>query len=117
MAHWWQTIPWRMVQTNLPDRAMADMDAARFARDLKDFGATVVNLNAAGIVANYETKLDFQPRNPYLTGDSLADVVAACHAQGIRVIARTDFFPYPAGGVRAAPRLGGPAGGRTHPRL
>ena len=91
MAHWWQTIPWRMVQTNLPDRAMADMDAARFARDLKDFGATVVNLNAAGIVANYETKLDFQPRNPYLTGDSLADVVAACHAQGIRVIARTDF--------------------------
>ena len=84
-------MPWRMVQTNLPDRAMADMDAARFAGDLAEFGATVVNLNAAGIVANYETKLDFQPRNPYLTGDSLADVVAACHAQSIRVIARTDF--------------------------
>lgn len=91
MAHWWQTIPWRMVQTNLPNRAMADMDAGRFARDLAGFGATVVNLNAAGIVANYPTQLDFQPRNPYLSGDSLADVVAACHAQGIRVIARTDF--------------------------
>ena len=91
MAHWWQTTPWRMVQTNLPDRAMADMDAARFAGDLAEFGATVVNLNAAGIVANYPTKLDFQPRNPYLTGDSLADVVTACHDQGIRVIARTDF--------------------------
>lgn len=91
MAHWWKTTPWRMVQTNLPERAMADMDAERFARSLKEFGATVVNLNAAGILASYPTKLAFQPQSRCLTGDSLLDVVNACHRHGIRVIARTDF--------------------------
>lgn len=89
--YWWQKHPWRMVQTNLRETDMADIDAAAFARDLKEFGATVVNLNAAGIVASYDTKLDFQPKSAYLTGDSLLRVVEECHAQGIRVIARTDF--------------------------
>lgn len=91
MSHWWQTTPWRMVQTNLPEQAMADMDAERFAQSLADFGATVVNLNAAGIIASYPTDLEFQPRSQYLTGDSLLDMVNACHRHGIRVIARTDF--------------------------
>lgn len=90
-VHWWQKHPWRMLQTNLREIDMADMDAAAFAHDLKEFGATVVNLNAAGIVAGYDTKLDFQPRSAYLTGDSLLRIVEECHAQGIRVIARTDF--------------------------
>ncbi|WP_317319730.1 hypothetical protein [Subdoligranulum variabile] len=91
MAHWWQDTPWRMVQTNLPERAMAEMDAERFARSLESFGATVVNLNAAGIIASYPTKLDFQPRSRYITGNSLLEMVDACHRHGIRVIARTDF--------------------------
>lgn len=91
MAHWWQNTPWRMVQTNLPEQAMADMDAEAFARSLENFGATVVNLNAAGIIASYPTKLDFQPRSRFLTGDSLLEMVNACHRHGIRVIARTDF--------------------------
>lgn len=91
MAHWWQTTPWRMVQTNLPEQAMAGIDAEQFAQSLEEFGATVVNLNAAGIIASYPTKLDFQPQSRYLTGDSLLDLVNACHRHGIRVIARTDF--------------------------
>lgn len=91
MAHWWETHPWRMVQTNLREIDMADIDAVVFAQELKEFGATVVNLNAAGIIASYDTKLAYQPRSQYLTGDSLLQVVDACHAQGIRVIARTDF--------------------------
>ncbi|MFH1086668.1 MAG: alpha-amylase family protein, partial [Chloroflexota bacterium] len=32
-----------------------------------------------------------QYQSQFLTGDSLADVIAACHAAGIRVLARTDF--------------------------
>ena len=91
MAHWWETTPWRMVQTNLPEPDMADIDAAAFAKSLKDFGATVVNLNAAGIIASYETQLDFQPRSAYLTGDNLRRIIEECHQQGLRVIARTDF--------------------------
>lgn len=91
MAHWWENTPWRMVQTNLREPDMADIDASKYARDLKDFGATVVNLNAAGIIASYDTKLDFQPRSEYLHGDSLRGIVDECHKQGLRVIARTDF--------------------------
>ena len=61
---WWIDYPWRMVQTNLREIDMEDIDAAQFARSLKEYHATVVTLNAAGIIASYETDLDFQPRNP-----------------------------------------------------
>ena len=89
--HWWQGYPWRMIQTNLREIDMEDMDAEKFAQDLQDFGATVVTLNAAGIIASYDTKLDFHTQSDYLHGDSLQAVIDACHKRGIRVIARTDF--------------------------
>lgn len=91
MSHWWEGYPWRMVQTNLREIDMADIDAGRYAQSLADFGATVVTLNAAGIIAGYDTKLDFQTKSGYLTGATLREVIDACHARGIRVIARTDF--------------------------
>ncbi len=91
MANWWEHYPWRMVQTNLREIDMDGMDAESYAQQLADFGATVVNLNAAGILAGYETALDFQDTNAYLTGDSLKDMVDALHRRGIRVIARCDF--------------------------
>ncbi|MCD8340766.1 MAG: beta-galactosidase [Clostridiales bacterium] len=91
MAHWWNGYPWRMVQTNLREIDMANMDATAYARELKDFGATVVTLNAAGIIASYETALDYQTKSDYLTGDSLGAMIEECHRNGIRVIARTDF--------------------------
>ena len=89
--HWWNGYPWRMIQTNLRQIDMEDMDAERFAQDLQDFGATVVTLNAAGIIASYDTKLDFHTKSDYLHGDSLQSIIDACHKRGIRVIARTDF--------------------------
>ena len=52
-----------MVQTNLREIDMADIDAVVFAQELKEFGATVVNLNAAGIIASYDTKLAYHPRS------------------------------------------------------
>lgn len=89
--HWWDGYPWRMIQTNLREIDMEDMDAEKYAQDLQDFGVTVVTLNAAGIIASYDTRLDFHTKSDYLHGDSLQSVIDACHKRGIRVIARTDF--------------------------
>lgn len=89
--HWWEGYPWRMIQTNLREIDMRDIDAETYAQSLQDFGATVVTLNAAGIIASYETNLDFQTKSDYLTGSSLREIIDACHKRGIRVIARTDF--------------------------
>lgn len=91
MEHWWTGFPWRMLQTNLREIDMEDIDAARFARDAKEFGATAVTVNAAGIVASYESKLPFHTKSEHLHGDSLGEIVDACHREGLRVIARTDF--------------------------
>lgn len=95
MAHWWNETPWRMVQTNLREIDMADMDAERFAQDLEKFGATVVNLNAGGILASYKSKLAYHTVSRYLTGSSLQEILDACHQRNIRVIARMDFSKIP----------------------
>ena len=91
MEHWWTDFPWRMLQTNLREIDMEDMDAEKFARDAVEFGATAVTVNAAGIVASYDTSLPFHTKSGFLRGDSLEKVLDACHRQGLRVIARTDF--------------------------
>lgn len=91
MENWWNGYPWRMVQTNLRQIDMENIDADVFAYELKKFDASVVLLNAAGIIASYETALEFQPRSEYLHGDSLKKIIDTCHKAGIRVIARMDF--------------------------
>jgi hypothetical protein len=88
---WWTGYPWRMVQTNLRQIDWADINAEQYVRDLKSFDATVVLLNAAGIIANYPASLEFETVNPFLTGDSIVKIIDACHREGIRVLARTDF--------------------------
>lgn len=91
MTNWWEHYPWRMVQTNLRQIDMENINAEKYAEELKEFGATVVLLNAAGIIASYDTKLPFQTKSEYLHGDSLKDMIEACHARGIKVMCRTDF--------------------------
>ena len=91
MAEWWEDYPWRLIQTNLRQIDMKDINADQFVRDLQSFDATVLLFNAAGIIANYVTDLDYEPENEYLTGDSTAKIIERCHEAGIRVIARTDF--------------------------
>ncbi|MDR3174544.1 MAG: hypothetical protein LBU19_09870 [Treponema sp.] len=88
---WWIDYPWRMVQTNLRQIDWADINAEQYVRDLKDFDATVVLLNAAGIIANYQVNFDFETVNPFLTGDSIVKIIDACRQAGIRVLARMDF--------------------------
>ena len=48
-------------------------------------------INAAGIIASYPTKLPYHFQSPFLEGDSLQTIIAACHRADIRVMARTDF--------------------------
>ncbi len=91
MTFWWQDKPWRMVQTNLREIDMRDIRAERMVADLLDLKATAVLFNCAGIIASYPTKLPFHYQSPYLQGDSLAEIIEACHAAGIRLLARTDF--------------------------
>lgn len=62
--HWWTNYPWRMIQTNLREIDMAEIDAETYAQQLADYGATVVTLNAAGIIASYQTKREFQTQSP-----------------------------------------------------
>ncbi|MDF2958664.1 MAG: hypothetical protein K0S39_399 [Paenibacillus sp.] len=90
-TQWWINRPWREIQTNLREIDMLDINAEQYVADLQAFQANVVMINAAGIIASYPTKLPFHFQSPYLTGDSLEDIITACHKADIKVIARTDF--------------------------
>ncbi|NLD74043.1 MAG: hypothetical protein GX649_15175 [Chloroflexi bacterium] len=91
MADWWDGKPWRMIQTNLREIDMVDIDADRVVADLQDFKANAILFNMAGIIASYPTSLPFHFQSPYLQGSSLAEIIDACHAADIRILARTDF--------------------------
>jgi hypothetical protein len=88
---WWETWPWRLVQTNLREIDMRDIDAERYVESLRSFEATVAMINTSGIVASYPTALEVHTPSRYLEGDDLATIIGACQDAGIKVIARTDF--------------------------
>src|SRR6266536_16030 len=90
-AGWWEGWPWRLIQTNLRQIDMRDVDADRYVESLEWFKATVAMINTSGIIASYPTTLDFHTPSQFLQGDSLAMIIDACHAAGIKVIARADF--------------------------
>ena len=91
MSTWWEGKPWRMIQTNMREIDMLDIKADQVVADLQAFKATALLFNAAGIIASYPTKLPFHYQSRHLKGDSMAEVIEACHKAGIRVLARTDF--------------------------
>ncbi|MDA0708678.1 MAG: beta-galactosidase trimerization domain-containing protein [bacterium] len=91
MADWWSKKNWQMIQTNLREIDMQDIRSDQVVADLQAFQANGLMINAAGIIASYPTKLPYHFQSPHLTGDSLIDILAACHRANIRVIARTDF--------------------------
>ena len=91
MTDWWHTKQWRLIQTNMREIDMRDIRAEQVVADLQAFKANVVMVNAAGIIASYPTKLPFHFQSPFLTGDSLIDIIEACHAADIRIFARTDY--------------------------
>jgi hypothetical protein len=91
MKHWSEHYPWRQIQTNLPEIAMEDIDAEVYVQSMKDMHATVAMINTSGIIASYKTDLPFHYQSPHLNGDQLDKIIKACHREGIRVVARTDF--------------------------
>lgn len=91
MEFWWKDRAWRIVQTNMREIDMADMQADVYVEELKKFNANTVIINTGGIIANYDTKLPYHTKNPYMTGDTLKEVIAACQQEDIRVCSRVDF--------------------------
>ncbi len=91
MEQWWRERPWRMIQTNFREIDFAGATPEQFVADLRSFDANIVLLNAGGIIANYDSKLEFEPENPFRGGKSVDPLLDACHRAGIKVIARTDF--------------------------
>lgn len=90
-SEWWKRNNLRTIQMNLPAYEAAKLDADTIVKDLLAFSANTLIINAGGIMAFYESKLDFHYLNPYLKPGELGRIVQRCHTQGIRVIVRFDF--------------------------
>lgn len=88
---WWKRNNLRLIQTNLPAYEAATLNPDSLVKDLIDFSANTLIINAGGIMAFYKTKLDFHYTNPYMKEEMLSKVVKKCHDNNIRVIVRFDF--------------------------
>lgn len=95
MTNWWTNYPWRMIQPNFREIDTKDFDEEKFFSELKSFSCNAVMINAAGLIANYQTELEDHMVNPYLDEFDMKRIVDRCHENGIKVIARTDFSKIP----------------------
>jgi hypothetical protein len=88
---WWRR-PLRAVHTVLRERDGADFDLPGVLDWLRRRRANVYAVNGGGLLAFYRSDVPFHHPNPALGGrDLLKEIVDACHAAGIRVVARMDF--------------------------
>lgn len=90
-SEWWKRNNLRTIQLNLPAYEAAHLQADSIVKDLLAFSANTLIINAGGIMAFYESKLDFHYLNPYMKPGELGRIVQRCHAKGIRVVVRFDF--------------------------
>lgn len=90
-SEWWKRNNLRTIQLNLPAYEAAQLQADSIVKDLLAFSANTLIINAGGIMAFYESKLDFHYLNPYMKPGELGRIVQGCHAKGIRVVVRFDF--------------------------
>lgn len=88
-THWWEQ-DYRIVQTNLREIDIRE-NPREIARAVREFGGNTIVSNIGGIVAFYPTKLPYQYRNPYMTGDFVAAMIEAAHAEGLAYIGRFDL--------------------------
>jgi hypothetical protein len=93
---WWMEEPFRLVQTNLRETD-SGLDAKRLVEEIANFPANVLLFGMGGIVAHYNTAIDFHRRSPHMPPgqDTFGDVLEEAHARGIRVIGRFDFSKAP----------------------
>ncbi len=89
---WWKKNNLRVIQTNLPAYEAATLNPDSLVKDLKDFSANTLLINAGGIMAFFPSKLPFHYINPYMKDNNmLGEVVRKCHENNIKVIVRFDF--------------------------
>ncbi|MCU1580124.1 MAG: hypothetical protein JWP19_2328 [Rhodoglobus sp.] len=92
-GQWWRS-PFELFQTNLRE-IDADMDVEATADFIVAHGASAWLFGVGGILSYYPSDLDFQTRNPFLSGrpsgDLVGDAITAAHARGLRFVARMDF--------------------------
>ncbi|MER0438543.1 alpha-amylase family protein [Emticicia sp. W12TSBA100-4] len=89
---WWKKNNLRVIQTNLPAYEAANLNPDSLVKDLKDFSANTLLINAGGIMAFFPSKLPFHYINPYMKDNNmLGEVVRKCHENNIKVIVRFDF--------------------------
>ena len=86
---WWMT-PQRILQTNLRE-IDATMDQDLYVKEVKEFGANIVLFNVGGIVANYQTELEYQWKNTFMNGDLIGEILPKLHAADIKMMGRFDF--------------------------
>ena len=89
---WWHE-PLRVIQDNLQVKDTPLMDPERIARETKEMSANALVVNVGGIYAWYPSRVKHHHVNEYLPKDFdlLERLIAECHKQGIRLIARFDF--------------------------
>jgi hypothetical protein len=95
MSNWWKEYPWRMIQPNFREIDTDNFDEDRFIEELKSFSCNAVMLNAAGLMAGYDSELEDHVNSRFIDNFDLKHLVDRCHENGIKVIARTDFSKIP----------------------
>lgn len=92
IQQWWQK-PLRIIQYNLQQKDAPLMNPEKIAQETVELGANCITINAGGIVAWYPSKVAFHHINEYMgERNILKELLDACHAKGIKVIARFDFL-------------------------
>lgn len=89
---WWQSNNIRMIQNNTRDIDAA-MDVDKWVEVLKALHCNTVMAGVGGITSFFPTKLEYQVVSPYLPAgrDLVGEMIAKCHAAGIRFFGRFDF--------------------------
>ena len=89
---WWKGTL-RVIQDNLQVADTPLMDAEKIARETAEMHANVLVINVGGIYAWYQSQVPYHHINEYLPKDHdlLADLISACHARDIKLVARFDF--------------------------
>ena len=85
--------PLRVIQTNLQIRDTPRMNPEKLAQDIVALGGDALVMNVGGIYAWYPTRVEGHTENPFLPQghDLLAEIIAACHQNGLLLFARFDF--------------------------
>jgi hypothetical protein len=92
LTGYWYQHPLRIQQTVLRQTDAINYQPDSVVAYLKKIHANVLVINGGGVVDFFQNKLPLANVNPFLKGrDLLEEVVTACHAQDIQVIARVDF--------------------------